>query len=175
MLRLARAAKQQLVSQALCPCRLPTRGRGGEARLASSAPRSASSSKARGSDRARAVLQKLQAQAQQAAEQAAELNLPPATHSRIKSARFIKSSVKLDQCPKPLLPEFAVIGRSNVGKSSLINMLTNKGGLAQVSKTPGKFQLALRTLMLLADFCHVPTVRHLQCRQDALHQPLPHQ
>ena len=163
------------MSQAICPCRLPTRGRGVEARLASSAPRSAGSSKPKGTDRARAVLQRLQAQAQQAAEQAAELNLPPATHSRIKSARFIKSSVKLEQCPKPLLPEFAVIGRSNVGKSSLINMLTNKGGLAQVSKAPGMLQLGHGALLILAYFCHVPTARHLQCRQDALHQPLSHQ
>ena len=89
---------------------------------------------------------KLQAQAQQAAAQAVTPDLPLATHSRVKSARFIKSSVKLDQCPKPVLPEFAVIGRSNVGKSSLINMLTNKDGLAQVSKTPGKLQAASTTI-----------------------------
>jgi len=56
---------------------------------------------------------------------------------RVKKAAYIKSSVALEQCPKPKLPEFAVIGRSNVGKSSLINMLTGQGSLAKVSKTPG--------------------------------------
>ena len=66
-----------------------------------------------------------------------ELDLPAASHSRVKTARFIKSSVKLEQCPKPGLQEFAVIGRSNVGKSSLINLLTGQSALAQVSKTPG--------------------------------------
>ena len=56
---------------------------------------------------------------------------------RVKKAAYVKSSVSLSQCPKPKLPEFAVIGRSNVGKSSLINMLTGQGALAKVSKTPG--------------------------------------
>ena len=56
----------------------------------------------------------------------------------MKTAVYVKSSVKLEQCPKPKLPEFAVIGRSNVGKSSLINMLTGQSSLAKVSKTPGK-------------------------------------
>jgi GTP-binding protein len=57
---------------------------------------------------------------------------------KVTSAEFIKSSVALDQCPAPLYPEFAVIGRSNVGKSSLINLLTGRNALAMVSKTPGK-------------------------------------
>ncbi|MGC6426314.1 MAG: ribosome biogenesis GTP-binding protein YihA/YsxC [Akkermansiaceae bacterium] len=57
---------------------------------------------------------------------------------RIHSANFRKSAVDLSQCPPPVLPEFAFIGRSNVGKSSLINLLTNKDGLARVSKTPGR-------------------------------------
>ena len=57
---------------------------------------------------------------------------------RIHSAKFIKSAVKLEQCPGAELPEFAFIGRSNVGKSSLINLLTNQDGLARVSKTPGR-------------------------------------
>jgi GTP-binding protein len=56
----------------------------------------------------------------------------------IKSAEFIKSSVKLSQCPAVKEPEFAFIGRSNVGKSSLINMLTGIQKLAKVSGTPGK-------------------------------------
>lgn len=49
--------------------------------------------------------------------------------------------MKVDQCPKPDKPEFAFIGRSNVGKSSLINMLTGKEGLAKVSSRPGKTQV----------------------------------
>lgn len=57
---------------------------------------------------------------------------------RITSAKFIKSAVQLDDCPQGEFPEFAFIGRSNVGKSSLINLLTNKDGLARVSKTPGR-------------------------------------
>ena len=59
----------------------------------------------------------------------------------INSAVFIKSSPFLDQCPPADLPEYAFIGRSNVGKSSLINMLTNKKSLAKISSTPGKTQL----------------------------------
>jgi GTP-binding protein len=59
----------------------------------------------------------------------------------IKEARFVVSSSKTTQCPKPDLPEYAFIGRSNVGKSSLINMLCNNRHLAKVSGTPGKTQL----------------------------------
>ncbi len=58
----------------------------------------------------------------------------------IKSAEFIKSSTKLSQCPEPDLPEYAFLGRSNVGKSSLINMLTGRTKLAKISSTPGKTQ-----------------------------------
>jgi GTP-binding protein len=57
---------------------------------------------------------------------------------KIFNAEFITSSVKLDQCPKPDKPEYAFIGRSNVGKSSLINMLTGRKKLAKVSGSPGK-------------------------------------
>ena len=53
----------------------------------------------------------------------------------------MKSSKTLEQCPPARLPEFAVIGRSNVGKSSLINLLTGQKALALVSKTPGEFRL----------------------------------
>ena len=53
---------------------------------------------------------------------------------------FVGSFKKTDQCPEEVLPEFAFIGRSNVGKSSLINMLCEKKGLAKVSQTPGKTQ-----------------------------------
>lgn len=59
----------------------------------------------------------------------------------IKSATFICSSSQPSQCPKPGIPEYAFIGRSNVGKSSLINMLTGKKDLAKVSATPGKTRL----------------------------------
>jgi len=57
---------------------------------------------------------------------------------RIQSAKFIKSATQLQDCPSAEFPEFAFIGRSNVGKSSLINLLTNKNDLARVSKTPGR-------------------------------------
>ena len=57
---------------------------------------------------------------------------------QIKSAEFLVSSARIDQCPKSNLPEYAFIGRSNVGKSSLINMLTGKSKLAKTSATPGK-------------------------------------
>jgi len=93
-----------------------------------------------------------------------DVALPPPTATRVKTAEFISSAVRPDQCPPATLPEFAVIGRSNVGararprpaagdplcspaaatarsvragKSSLVNMLTNNKSLAKVSKTPG--------------------------------------
>ena len=56
----------------------------------------------------------------------------------IKSAEFTISSSRADMCPKSDIPEYAFIGRSNVGKSSLINMLTKKPKLAMTSSTPGK-------------------------------------
>ncbi|HEY4785709.1 MAG TPA: ribosome biogenesis GTP-binding protein YihA/YsxC, partial [Bacteroidales bacterium] len=59
----------------------------------------------------------------------------------IKEAKFISSSPDLKGCPAPKLPEFAFIGRSNVGKSSLINMVTGKKNLAKTSSTPGKTRL----------------------------------
>jgi GTP-binding protein len=59
----------------------------------------------------------------------------------IVSASFIISSAELSQCPKPVLPEYAFIGRSNVGKSSLINMLTGQKMLAKISTAPGKTRL----------------------------------
>ena len=60
--------------------------------------------------------------------------------SIIKTANFIGSFVREDKCPTDNLPEYAFIGRSNVGKSSLINMLADKKGLAKTSNTPGKTQ-----------------------------------
>lgn len=59
----------------------------------------------------------------------------------IKSAEFVKSSSRVEECPPPDRPEYAFIGRSNVGKSSLINLITNNGKLAKVSSKPGKTQL----------------------------------
>jgi GTP-binding protein len=59
----------------------------------------------------------------------------------IKTATFVKSSGKWQDCPDPNLPEYAFIGRSNVGKSSLINAMMNHKDLAKTSQTPGKTQL----------------------------------
>ncbi|WP_181305732.1 ribosome biogenesis GTP-binding protein YihA/YsxC [Rufibacter sp. XAAS-G3-1] len=59
----------------------------------------------------------------------------------IKDAKFVTSNTRADLCPQTDLPEYAFIGRSNVGKSSLINMLTNRLKLAKTSSFPGKTQL----------------------------------
>ena len=59
----------------------------------------------------------------------------------IKSAEFVISNSQVSKCPTTGLPEYAFIGRSNVGKSSLINMLTGRKGLAMTSQKPGKTQL----------------------------------
>ena len=59
----------------------------------------------------------------------------------IKTATFVKSSGKWQECPEPNIPEYAFIGRSNVGKSSLINAMMNHKDLAKTSGTPGKTQL----------------------------------
>ena len=60
---------------------------------------------------------------------------------KINKAFFEKSSSTIDNCPRTKLFEIAFIGRSNVGKSSLLNMLLNKKSIAKVSKTPGKTKL----------------------------------
>jgi GTP-binding protein len=60
---------------------------------------------------------------------------------QIKTAEYVISSPSFDTCPEPNKPEYAFIGRSNVGKSSLINMLVNQKNLAKTSGTPGKTQL----------------------------------
>ncbi|WP_086475528.1 MULTISPECIES: ribosome biogenesis GTP-binding protein YihA/YsxC [Arenibacter] len=60
---------------------------------------------------------------------------------KIKSADFVMSNSNVSNCPKDPIPEYAFIGRSNVGKSSLINMLTQRKGLAKTSGRPGKTQL----------------------------------
>jgi GTP-binding protein len=59
----------------------------------------------------------------------------------IKEAEFIQSCTTVLRCPAPVFPEYAFIGRSNVGKSSLINMLVDRKNLAKTSATPGKTQL----------------------------------
>ena len=59
----------------------------------------------------------------------------------ISSAKFMISCPSVDKCPQEIRPEYAFIGRSNVGKSSLINMLTGRNGLAMTSATPGKTML----------------------------------
>ena len=59
----------------------------------------------------------------------------------VAHAEFVVSNTKVEQCPKSKIPEYAFIGRSNVGKSSLINMLCNRKKLAKTSSRPGKTQL----------------------------------
>ena len=59
----------------------------------------------------------------------------------IRDARFLTSNTRAELCPAPTLPEYAFIGRSNVGKSSLINRLVERNGLAKTSASPGKTQL----------------------------------
>ncbi|GIR11599.1 MAG: putative GTP-binding protein EngB [Cryomorphaceae bacterium] len=60
---------------------------------------------------------------------------------KIKSAEFVISNTDIDKCPNERIPEYAFIGRSNVGKSSLINMLTGHKSLAKTSGKPGKTKL----------------------------------
>jgi GTP-binding protein len=59
----------------------------------------------------------------------------------IKTAQFVMSNTEVAKCPKPDMPEYAFIGRSNVGKSSLINMLCSRNNMAKTSGKPGKTQL----------------------------------
>ncbi len=59
----------------------------------------------------------------------------------IKSAEFTISNTEVEKCPAPIMPEYAFIGRSNVGKSSLINMLCQRNNMAKISGKPGKTQL----------------------------------
>ena len=63
------------------------------------------------------------------------------TRWEMREATFVKSSALPSECPRPDRPEYAFIGRSNVGKSSLLNMLTCRNKLAKTSGTPGKTQL----------------------------------
>lgn len=69
----------------------------------------------------------------------------------IKKATYLVSSPSVEKCPKADRPEYAFIGRSNVGKSSLINMLVNQKSLAKTSATPGKTQLINHFMIESAD------------------------
>ncbi len=71
---------------------------------------------------------------------------------KIKTARFATSADGLEGCPEAELPEFAFIGRSNVGKSSLLNMLCNQKGLARVSGKPGHTRL-INFYVINEDWC----------------------
>ncbi|MDB5024640.1 MAG: engB [Mucilaginibacter sp.] len=71
----------------------------------------------------------------------------------VKTAEFICSNTQISKLPPPVKPEYAFIGRSNVGKSSLINMLVAKKGLAKTSQTPGKTQLINH--FLINDFWYI--------------------
>lgn len=73
---------------------------------------------------------------------------------KITSARFATSFDSVEACPVAVLPEFAFIGRSNVGKSSLINMLCNQAGLAKVSSSPGHTRL-INFFVVNEDWCLV--------------------
>lgn len=73
---------------------------------------------------------------------------------KIKTARFSLSCAGLDECPPNELPEFAFIGRSNVGKSSLLNRLCNQKALAKVSSTPGATRL-INFFVVNEEFCLV--------------------
>jgi len=70
-----------------------------------------------------------------------QLDLPAPLNARVISSKFVKSSTKISDCPPDGKPEFATIGRSNVGKSSIINSLCSNDKLAKVSKEPGMTKL----------------------------------
>ncbi|KAL3011107.1 hypothetical protein AAZX31_07G181500 [Glycine max] len=81
---------------------------------------------------------------------------PYAGDSHIKDVQFVKSSARARDCPKDNRPEFAVLGRSNVGKSSLINSLVRKKEIALTSKKPGKTQLINHFLVNKSCFAKAP-------------------
>ncbi|MBO7588627.1 MAG: YihA family ribosome biogenesis GTP-binding protein [Bacteroidaceae bacterium] len=90
----------------------------------------------------------------------------------IKNARFIISNTDLDKCPRHNRPEYAFIGRSNVGKSSLINMLTSRKALAKTSSTPGKTLLINHFLInedwYLVDLPGYGYAQHGQAQREQL-------
>lgn len=73
---------------------------------------------------------------------------------KIKQTRFLKSSISAETCPGTGMPEFAFVGRSNVGKSSLLNMLVGKRKLAKTSSTPGKTRL-INHFLINEEWCLV--------------------
>ena len=94
----------------------------------------------------------------------------------IKSAEFVISNTNVKKCPTGDLPEYAFIGRSNVGKSSLINMLTGKKGLAMTSQKPGKTLLINHFLINGQWYLEQVRRHHLpDKRKPRLHQPAPGQ
>lgn len=92
----------------------------------------------------------------------------------IKSAEFIISNTRIDKCPKNNLPEYAFVGRSNVGKSSLINMLANRQKLAMTSATPGKTLLINHFLInkewYLVDLPGYGFAKRGKKQQEKIHQ-----
>ena len=97
---------------------------------------------------------------------------------KIQSARHIGCATELESCPQSNLPEFAFVGRSNVGKSSLINTLTEVKGLAKVSSTPGKTKLIhffrINELWTLVDlpgygFAKLSKVKKLEFNKSVSH------
>ena len=92
----------------------------------------------------------------------------------ITSAEFKISNTRIDKCPQDGLPEYAFIGRSNVGKSSLINMLTRKPKLAMTSSTPGKTLLINHFLInkqwYLVDLPGYGYAKRGKKQQEKIHQ-----
>src|SRR5580698_8752958 len=90
---------------------------------------------------------------------------------KIKTAKFTGSFISADKCPDSEWPEFAFIGRSNVGKSSLINMLCNSKSLVKVSTRPGKTQTInffnINDLIYLVD---LPGVGYAKAGKNELRQ-----
>ena len=80
----------------------------------------------------------------------------------VDDPQFVKSSAKRQECPKADRPEYAFIGRSNVGKSSLINMLTGRKALAKTSSTPGKTQLLNHFSMSTAGRESISIMMHIR-------------
>ena len=90
---------------------------------------------------------------------------------KIKSAEFVISNTDVNKCPKEPFPEYAFIGRSNVGKSSLINMLTQNKKLAMTSATPGKTQLINHFLINKEWFLvDLPGYGYAQCSKNLQEQ-----